>query len=403
MLDAEAIGRRFADVKPLWVLAAWLLVAVALAWNRGVGLLWGMVWLLVAALAVAVLYPLAQLRRVAIRRDVPPEATVGEAAHVTYTIDAGAWPIFGLELWERFGDDDTPVLAACLGRVRGRETVRLAWTPGVRGRRTFGAVTLASGFPLGLATRRLTVELPEQATIVHPDAVRLRALPIANGAQSVLEEAPLRARGGHDDYVGSRPWRTGDAFRDVHWRAVARRGELVVKEHDRALDRDLWIVLELSRDAHAGAGRAGTLETMFRVASSVLSRARADRVPVGLVCREHGVLRVLRPALDGHAYAHLRDVLALVEADRGPPLGVWLPRAHAELPLGGTWLVFAPAGGARRALLDACRARRASALLVEFDRTPDAPGAPTAALVQAVEGAQVARVRPTTDLTTLFG
>ena len=50
-IDPEALGRRFGEVRMSWLLGGWLLLVAAIALNRGVALLWGMVWLLAAAWA----------------------------------------------------------------------------------------------------------------------------------------------------------------------------------------------------------------------------------------------------------------------------------------------------------------------------------------------------------------
>jgi len=52
-LDPAALGRRFGELRMSWLLAIWLAATTAIALNRGISLLWGMVWLLVAAMVVS--------------------------------------------------------------------------------------------------------------------------------------------------------------------------------------------------------------------------------------------------------------------------------------------------------------------------------------------------------------
>jgi uncharacterized protein (DUF58 family) len=213
-------------------------------------------------------------------------------------------------------------------------------------------------------------------------------------------------RGGRDDYLGSRPYRPGDEPRTVNWRGTARGNELIVREYDRSLERQLWIFLELALDVHHLPGRDGTFEVMFRVAHSALLRAQADGVATGLICRDRGHLVVVPPGFDRATVSHIRDALALVEGDRGLPLSDWMARERQHLPRGGTWLLFAGDVAQRRALTARCRERGAVPLVVQFERDSfhadvdttarSAPGA------HFVDGAWVAPAYRGMDLRGLF-
>ena len=408
-LDPAALGRRLGDVRPWWLLGAWLLATLAIAMNRGVSLLWGMAWLLVAALTVAWLLPRVQLRGIAARRSVPPEAIAGEPVEIRYALDSGYWPRYGLELVDRLGETSEPVLAAFVPRIRGQEDLRLSWTPSVRGRRAFDAIALRTGFPFGVAFRQRTIPAPSQETIVYPGAVALRRLPLEGGSDAQVEHTEARTRGGRDDYLGSRPYRPGDEPRSVHWRATARSNELVVREYDRTLERQLWIFLELALGEHRLAGRDGTFEMMFRIAHSALLRAQADGVATGLVYREHGRLAQVPAALDRGSFTRIRDALALVDGDAGLPLADWMARERQHLPRGGTWLMFAGDAASRRTLAERCRACQAVPLVVEFERDTFRAGGHTAPTATGpargaryADGAWVAPAHRGMDLSGLF-
>ena len=366
-LDPAALGRRFGELRMSWLLAIWLAATTAIALNRGISLLWGMVWLLVAAMVVAWIFPRLQLRGVAVRRSVPAQAVAGEQVEIRYDLESGLWPRYGLELIDQLGDTNEPVLAAFVDRTRGSDSLLLQWVPPVRGRRVFGDLALKTGFPLGVSECRRSVAGQAQETIVYPGVVTLRRLPIEGGSDAHVEHAAARVRGGRDEYLGSRPYRPGDEPRTVNWRGTARSNELVVREYDRSLERQLWIFLELALNEHRLHGRDGTFEMMFRIAHSVLLRAQADGVATGLICRDRGHLLVIQPGLDRATVARIRDALALVEGDRGLQLGDWLARERRHLPRGGTWLMFAGDVARRCALAERCRERGAVPLVVQFE------------------------------------
>jgi uncharacterized protein (DUF58 family) len=405
-LDPAALGRRFGDVRMAWLLGAWLAATTAIALNRGISLLWGMVWLLVAAMAVAWIFPRLQLRDIVVRRSLPTEATAGEPIEIRYEIDSGLWPRYGLELLDQVGDTHELALAAYVDHTRGVAALRLRWVPPVRGRRVFGDIVLQSGFPLGLSERRYSVSTPAQELIVYPSAVPLRRLPIEGGADAQVEHAAARMRGGRDDYLGSRAYRPGDEPRTVNWRGTARNNELVVREYDRSLERQFWIFLELSLDEHRLPGRDGTLELMFSIAHSALLRAQGDGVATGLVCRDRGTLVIVPPGLDRMSTARIREVLARVEGERGLPLSAWMTRERQQLPRGGTWLMFAGDVAQRRALATCSRESNAVPLVVQFERDSfhaevDASGR-GASGAHYVDGAWVAPAYRGMDLRGLF-
>lgn len=366
--NPEALGRRFGDIRIGWLLAGWLAVTLLIALNRGIGLLWGMTWLLAAALIVAWLFPRWQIRGVRVSRSMPAVATAGEPLEIRYEIDTGTWPRYGLELRDRLGSGNAPVLGAFVERVRGRDTLRLRWSPPVRGRRVFDAIEIESRFPLGVAVCRRTLACAPHELIVYPQAVALRRLPIEQGSDVSVEHDTARERGGRDEYLGSRPYRAGDEPRNVHWRSSARNNTLVVREFDRTAQRQFWIFLELALGEHRLPGPDGTFEMMFRIAHSALQRAQSEGLQTGLVYRSRGRVEVVGAARDRATVARIRDALARVEGDDGVPLEVWLARERQRLPRGGTWLLFGGDDAQRRALSARARDCGAMPLVVQFER-----------------------------------
>ena len=405
-LDPDAWGRRLGDIRMVWLLAGWLLVTLAIALNRGISLLWGMAWLLAAALIVAWLFPYLQVRGVSVRRSLPGQATVGEPVELRYELDTGTWPRYGLELHDRLGEDDQALLAAYIERARGRDVLRLSWSPPVRGRRVFEAVVLESRFPLGVCASRHVVACERQEMLVYPQAVALRRLPIEQGSAMLHEHDAARERHGRDEYIGARPYQRGDEPRSVHWRGTARSNALVVREFDRTAQRQLWILLELALGEHCLPGRHGTFEMMFRIAHSALQRAQRDGVACGLAYRARGHVETIHAARDRATALRIREALALVDGEAGAPLGVWLQRERQRLPRGGTWLMFAADEAQRRALTAQARACGAVPLVVQFDRASFAAPAEQRGSQQTgvrfVEQAWVAPAFRDMDLTELF-
>jgi uncharacterized protein (DUF58 family) len=175
-----------------------------------------------------------------------------------------------------------------------------------RGVYELGALQAATLFPTGLVKPSRYLPAPARL-VVHPRFDRLPDfdLPSAGlcdgGARAVRREG--------EDFGGLRDWREGDRPRDVHWRAYARSGRLVVRE---TVDEGRAAVALVLDTGPVGKGREAGLEAAVSKAASVaevlLRRGRAlDLVLAGAA--------VHRPvAGDRAALLPILDLLAVVEA-----------------------------------------------------------------------------------------
>ena len=174
----------------------------------------------------------------------------------------------------------------------GHREVELQRPEPHRGRVPLGRVTVASCHPLGLFRAWAHVEFAALECVVYPrpGASRswLSSLPAQGGEI-------LGGRGSDGDLAGLRPHVSGDPLRNVHWKASAKREQLVVKELGGSTPGEVW----LTWDQLAGLG---TEERLSRLCRGVLD-AHAGGLAWGL--RLPGVERV-----PGRGLAHRESCLA---------------------------------------------------------------------------------------------
>jgi hypothetical protein len=312
--------------------AAWIAVAVgAYLLERATGARW---FLLAAACAGApVLVSLVwRPRRTGLEvhaHDLPPRAVVGETVEQTVAVaNTGRRALGAFTLTFRspgYADlvVDVPALPAG-GEAQAtlpRQAVR-------RGGGGLHALTVATSAPFGLVERRLEGTYTAAPAFVHPAPVPPVDLPGRGGADGD-EPTGLAARRGPQPHA-VREWRPGDEVRQVHWRATARHGRLVVVEPERAIEQPLALVV---------AGRAGVpgWEDLVAVAAASVATAMADGRAVLLLTDDpHGgvgaglAAGVLAPRDAGEA----GDWFALLTAPRLPP-GDLLRRAAGWAGPGG--------------------------------------------------------------------
>ncbi|MCA8957635.1 MAG: DUF58 domain-containing protein, partial [Planctomycetes bacterium] len=171
--------------------------------------------------------------------------------------------------------------------------------------------------------------------VVHPapaDLAEYRSRSGGGALGGLVSDA-----GGELGPSGLREYRTGDPLRDVHWKATARRGNLVVREHEATSGPGIEVQLDL-RDA--GPRLEAALELL---------------VALAFECQQsHELLSVYSQDLratfgDGHrAFAELLEYLAAVTPlgrESGPPPAV--SPSVLRLPLAERAVAATPAGVAR--------------------------------------------------------
>jgi uncharacterized protein (DUF58 family) len=142
---------------------------------------------------------------------------------------------------------------------------RGVWTGG-------GSIEVEAYSPLGGFVRRRTLRLDGPVWIHPAPAPAFRLPQIPTGA--VHGASPTARAGGGTDFFGIREWRVGDAATAVHWRASARRNQLVVMERERPTHSGLLIVC-------GGAGDDANWEVaVARAAATAVAAFRGSRTLV---------------------------------------------------------------------------------------------------------------------------
>jgi uncharacterized protein (DUF58 family) len=259
--------------KPLYPVAAGLLLTVVLAWA----------WVHLAN------GPLRVYRNLGEREYVEgDEAVIGVAVE-----PSGLLPVPGATIVERVGalGEERHVL-----RRRGRRLAIAYVLPRVRrGRYVFTDSRVEISDPFGL--HRVDAPLPSPgALLVYPRLVELARLFSESGAHAVEGRRLLLRRRTGFDLHSVREYEQGESLRHVHWRSTAHRGQLMVKELEDAPRDEVAVVL----DADATAVCGESFDVQVRAAGSILQAfARRGRRSVLVVNAERPQSRkVHSPAAD---------------------------------------------------------------------------------------------------------
>jgi len=123
-----------------------------------------------------------------------------------------------------------------------------AISPSARGDAEFHDVWLKYRTAWNLAERWARARL-SQSVRVYPslrEARKLR-LYLIRCRQIELEKRLKHQRGQGREFESLREYRSGDEFRDISWKATARRGKLITKIYQVERSQTLWLVIDAGR------------------------------------------------------------------------------------------------------------------------------------------------------------
>lgn len=277
-------------MRPAPALVAALLSCALIAALALLGLLPGGAALAAAGLLLLVALPDAlALRRLPspqVERDLPPVVPVGVERAVVlrlrssigrplavqvHDLHPGDWPVFGLPR------------AAVL--PPGREldlTYRL--TPGERGAFQFDGCALRLLSPLRLWRQQRRVAVP-QLVRVYPNFAPLAKLALigAERASRVVGAHLKRRRGEGTEFQQLREYRSGDALRQIDWKASQRARKLISRDYQIERNQQVMLLVDTGRRMLARDGNLAHFDHCLNAALMVAYIALRQGDGVGLL------------------------------------------------------------------------------------------------------------------------
>jgi uncharacterized protein (DUF58 family) len=183
-----------------------------------------------------------------------------------------------------------------------------------RGLHKFPDLELSSQAPFGFFRRRRTLPITTRV-LVYPEVRSLQRLDLLD--RQLTPEMPRPRPGVGYEVIGVRPFRAGDSPRHIHWRSVARTGELISKEFADEVQPGLSLVLDLYHHPYAPSeSKHVPFEWAVKVAASIGDYAYKHGYPLHLVADGEA----LAPPMGTVAWPSLLQYLARVQATGTRPL-----------------------------------------------------------------------------------
>jgi uncharacterized protein (DUF58 family) len=197
------------------------------------------------------------------------------------------------------------------------ESGKYSLTPARRGDFRFGALHARYATTLGLWFRQFERESEHGTARVYPDisAVKRYELALREGKMRDIGLHLLRLRGQGTEFESLREYSTGDEYKNINWKASARRGKLISTNYEIERDQTIVICLDcgrmmtsmaVSKKEESGAEGEETSDSLVQTPLSKLDCAINATVllahvassmgdSVGLLLFSDGILKWLPP------------------------------------------------------------------------------------------------------------
>src|SRR5262245_22445388 len=241
---------------------------------------------------------LASGRSVVVAREPPTVLSVGRTNPVRLQLRSTARRRLDVT-----GTDDRPVggtipdlPARATVAARGRPKVVYHLSPSRRGAVELGDHTVRYPSPLGLWQRQL--RLPARHILkVYPDvtAVRVYELLARQSRENLLVRA-VRLRGGENEFERLREYGRDDEYRNIDWKATARRGRLIVREYQQERNQTIVCLLDCGRLMTAESDGLAQLDHALNAVLMLSHVAARAGDQLGLMAFDAHVRTYLPPA-----------------------------------------------------------------------------------------------------------
>jgi uncharacterized protein (DUF58 family) len=220
----------------------------------------------------------------------------------------------------RFGATNVSVLDRLPGPrsfkfPESKERIEVPLTFARRGVYELGPAEVSVADPFGLLGFARKFE-ERTEVVVYPGVHELRGFPLRGGNVEAGTRGSRGRRG--EEFANLREYRRGDDRRHIHWKSLARTGELFVKEFSLQAPRRHTVALDLRREGIRT--QENEVEDAVSAAASVLTHLARESLPFRLLSTGRGGADTGFGANED-AYWEAMRLLATARADGGHPLG----------------------------------------------------------------------------------
>ena len=287
-------------------------IALGGLWRRellGAGELWVVV-VIAAAAADALVGRLVS--RVEVKREIFDPLSLGVRNPVALHLRNRSWLPQDWIVLDDLSDDLRPRGNRQQVRVGRYETATMRYwvRPRRRGQIELGDVWIRGTGPLRLARWQRQVKLGGQVR-VYPNLAELRRYDYLARARRLEEVGyrTLRRRGPGREFESLREYVPDDDYRDIDWKATARRGRPITRQYEVERSQTLMLLIDCGRMMAAETQGLSKLDHAINAALMMAHVATVMDDAVGWIAFADRILRIATPRKSRDQVARLADEL----------------------------------------------------------------------------------------------
>lgn len=249
---------------------------------------------------------------VVVTRSIPEHFALRVSTVLTYTIENRSARMI------RAGIVETPVRtlryledeAIAEVPARSRATIERRVMPIARGAGELGTLYYWYENAFGLLRRRVRIAAPEKIR-VFPDLSAIERYGTLHVRNRLIEAGlrRMRLRGLGTEFESLREWNDGDAFRAIDWKATARRGKLMVAQHEVERSQNVMLLLDCGRLMTPRIDTQRKFDYAITAALSLAGIAGLASDRVGVVAFASDILAASAPRSTRSSIANLSNML----------------------------------------------------------------------------------------------
>jgi uncharacterized protein (DUF58 family) len=165
-----------------------------------------------------------------------------------------------------------------------------------RGEVALGNLSVWYESPLGLI-RRYPRFAAQSSVRVYPDLSAVERYGTLRSRNRLIEAGlrKMRLRGAGTEFESLREWSSGDAFRGIDWKATARRGKLMVAQHEVERSQNIMLLLDCGRLMTPRLDEQRKLDYAVTAALSIATIAGLASDKIGFVAFANQLLFTAAP------------------------------------------------------------------------------------------------------------
>ncbi len=184
-----------------------------------------------------------------------------------------------------FTENISGVELPIISSLKSGEELELDYTMKIkaRGVHHLAFIKAESSFPLGLWKRAINFSYRSKITI-YPEFYEVPQFAVSyRGMRSEFANTSSNRSGMGGNFLQIREYQCGDSLKNVHWRATARTGKLMVKELEKFTLSNLSIVLDSSSNMVLGLLEESNFEYAIKTVATIANKALSTRYHVKLI------------------------------------------------------------------------------------------------------------------------